>query len=77
MGGVAFTGKSEPAYDWSELESRSQDVSKPCASSNLPVEPSASLANDPPAIDASPRAAPEADRSDLLSLLAAIPSNQS
>jgi hypothetical protein len=51
-----FTRNSEPALDRSHIQSRLDDISKPCASSDLPVEPSASLANDPPAMDD-----PEAD----------------
>ena len=48
MGRVLFTPKSEPAVDWSEIESRLQEISAPSNFSHLPSEPSATLANDPP-----------------------------
>jgi hypothetical protein len=85
LGRVVFTRKAEPVFDWSEMESRLQNISafSPPShlSSDLPLEPSASLANDPPAegdpalIPAAPAAA--SDPLDMLSLLAAIPSNRS
>ena len=53
MGRVLFTAKSEPAIDWSEIESRLQEISAPAGSSELPVEPSARLAHDPSVADAS------------------------
>ena len=43
MGRVVFTPKAEPAIDWSEIESRLQDIS----SSDIPLARSAALANDP------------------------------
>ena len=58
MGRVLFTAKAEPAkaepkINWSEIESRLQEISKPTRPSDLPaaaflpLEPSAPLANDP------------------------------
>ena len=59
MGRVLLTPRSEPAVDWSEIESRLQEISAPARPSDLaaepllsieaslPVEPSATLANDP------------------------------
>ena len=50
MGRVVFTKKAEPTVDWSEIESRLQNSSTPSSqSSDLPVDPSVTLANDPPA----------------------------
>jgi hypothetical protein len=39
VGRVVFTPKSEPAVDWSEIESRLQDISN--SSPELPIEASA------------------------------------
>jgi hypothetical protein len=83
LGRVVFTRKAEPAVDWSEMESRLQDISafSPPShlSSDLPLEPSASLVNDPPAptdslIPAATTAA--SDPLNMVSFLAAIPSNR-
>jgi hypothetical protein len=81
LGRVVFTRKAEPAFDWHQIESRLQDISAASPSSrlppNLPLEPSASPANDPPVLNDSPVTAP-GDPFDMLSLLAAaIPSNRS
>ena len=46
MGSVLFTAKSEPAIDWSEIESRLQEISAGSRPSDA-VEPLATLANDP------------------------------
>ena len=54
MGHVLFSAKSEPAIDWSEIEYRLQEISAPAGSSDLPVEPSATLANDPAVADDPP-----------------------
>ena len=66
MGRVLFTPRSEPAVDWSEIGSRLQEISAPARPSDLaaepllsieaslPVEPSATLANDPAFFDESP-----------------------
>ena len=80
MGRVLFSPKSEPAVDWSEIESRLQEIST--GPSDLPVEPSATLAhdlalaNDPPVTGDRPVINP-GDPLDMLSLLAAIPANRS
>ena len=76
MGRVVFTRKAEPAVDWSEIESRLQDISTGAPSPDLPIEPSATLANDPSASVDPPEIAP-GDPLDMLSLLTAIPSNRS
>jgi hypothetical protein len=54
LGRVLFTAKSEPAIDWSEIEFRFQEISAPARSSDLPVEPSATLAHDPAFADEPP-----------------------
>lgn len=76
MGRVVFAKKVDAALDWSRIESRLQDLSTPSPSSALPIEPSARLANDPPALNRSPVTAP-GDPFDMLSLLTGIPSNRS
>jgi hypothetical protein len=76
VGRVLFTPKSEPAVDWSEIESRLQDISTGAPSPDLPIEPSATLANDPSASVDPPEIAP-GDPLDMLSLLTAIPSDRS
>jgi hypothetical protein len=77
LGRVVFTPKAEPTVDWSEFESRLQDISTPSPqSSDLRVEPSVTLANDPvPLNDEAVTAS--SDPLDILSLLTAIPSNGS
>jgi len=73
---------SEPAINWSEIESRLQENSKPARLSDLAAEaslaPSAPLAHDPALSDKSPakRDRPVSIPGDPLSLLAAIPSNR-
>jgi hypothetical protein len=76
MGRVIFSPKAEPAVDWCEIESRLRDISTGGRSPDLPIEPSATLANDPPASVDPPEIAP-GDPLDILSLLTAIPSNRS
>jgi hypothetical protein len=108
VGRVLFTPKveptkAEPAIDWSEVESRLQEISAPAHLSpdtaiehsvtlandppalnqpeeidNQPaaIEPPATLANDPPAAIDRPVPAPR-DPFEMLSLLAAIPTNRS
>jgi hypothetical protein len=51
LGRILFAAKSEPAIDWSEIESRLQEISTPVRLSDLPVEPSATLAHDPAVAD--------------------------
>ena len=51
MSRVLFSAKSEPANDWSGIQSRLQGISAPAGSSDLPVEPSATLAHDPAVAD--------------------------
>lgn len=62
MGRVFFTAKAEPAkaepaINWSEIESRLQEISAPAragdspAEASLPVEVSATLAHDPALFD--------------------------
>jgi hypothetical protein len=68
VGRVVFTWKAEPAVDWSEIESRLREISTPSfQSSDLPVEPSATLANDPPAPNR-PRVTATSDRPEMPSL---------
>jgi len=76
-----FTRNAEPAVDWSEIESRLRDISISSQSSDLPVEHSATLANDPPAASDPPVTSDRpvihpGDPLDLLSLLTAIPSKR-
>jgi hypothetical protein len=54
LGRVLFNSKSEPAVDWSEIESRLQEISTPAGSSDHSVEPSAGLAHDPALADEPP-----------------------
>jgi len=91
VGRVVFNRKAEPAVDWSEIESRLQDISNPSrSSSDVPIESSVTLANDPPVLIDQPASidqpAPVAqpgtaergrDSFDMLSLLAAFQSNRS
>ena len=85
MGRVLFTSKSEPAIDWSEIESHLQEISVDARTDDLPVKPSATLANDPTLADDQPLTndalvtsdLPVSDPGDMLSLRAAIPSNRS
>jgi hypothetical protein len=51
LGRILFAAKSEPAIDRSEIESRLQEISTPVRLSDLPVEPSATLAHDPAVAD--------------------------
>jgi hypothetical protein len=85
LGRVTFTKKAEPAVDWHEIECRLQDISASSppshVPSDLPLAPSASLANDPPAPD-DPALIPAAttaasDPLHMLSLLTGNPSNRS
>jgi hypothetical protein len=76
LGRVLFTPRSEPAIDWSEIESRLQEISTGAPSLDLPIEPSATIANDPSASVDPPEIAP-GDPLDMLSLLTAIPSDRS
>jgi hypothetical protein len=77
LGRVVFTKKAEPTVDWSEVESRLQDISTPSSQSfDLPIEPSVTLANDPPAASDEAVTA-SSDPLDMLSLLTAIPSKRS
>jgi hypothetical protein len=49
LGRVRFTGKAEPALDWSELESRLREIAgTSCQSSesDFPLEPSGSRAKE-------------------------------
>jgi hypothetical protein len=94
LGRVLFTAKAEPAnagpaIDWSEIESRLQEISagaKPAGDEPLDLTPeaSATLANDPSQANdppASERSSGNVDQpvigDDMLSLLVAIPSNRS
>ena len=88
MGRVLFTSKAEPAIDWSEIESRLLEISTPArprylmVEKALPVEPSATLAHDPAFADELPvttdlSMSNPGDPLDVLSLLAAIPFDQS
>jgi len=65
LGRVSFTSKpkpakAEPVIDWSEIESRLQEISAPARASadlsDLPIEPSATLAHDPAVPDDPPAA---------------------
>jgi hypothetical protein len=92
LGRVLFTAKAEPAkagpsIDWSEIESRIQEISagaKPAGDepSDLAPEASATLANDPPPANDPPATVDQPvsvgdDPLDMPSLLVAIPSNRS
>jgi len=88
LGRVLFTSKSEPAIDWPEIKSCFQEISTPARFHDLPVAPPATLAHEPTVADDQPVANDPLATSDLpvshlgdppemLSLLAAIPSNQS
>ena len=95
MGRVLLTPRSEPAVDWSEIESRLQEISAPARPSDLaaeplhsieaslPVEPSATLANDPtldidlPLMTNDLPVTVPADPLAMLSLLTAVSSNRS
>jgi hypothetical protein len=88
LGRVFFTAKAEPKINWSEIEARLQEISAPPPASDcpveasLPVEPSATLAHDPEISDEPPVTKDEpvsipGDPLDMLSMLAAIPSNRS
>ncbi len=46
MGRIRFTPRSEPAIDWSEIESRLQEISAGARPTDVAVEPSVALAND-------------------------------
>jgi hypothetical protein len=80
--------KAEPKLNWSEIESRLQEISAPSPASvsaaepSLPLEPSATLAHDPDFSDEPPvrREQPVSlpgDPLDMLAMLAAISSNRS
>lgn len=82
MGRVLFTAKAEPAkaepaINWSEIESRLQEISAPIRSSDLrvepslPLEPSASLAHDPALADEPPatRSPPVSNPGDPVEIL--------
>ena len=65
LGRVSFTPKprlekAEPVIDWSEIESRLQKFSAPARAStdlsDLPIEPSSTLAHDPAVADDPPAA---------------------
>jgi hypothetical protein len=96
----AGPAKAKPAIDWSEVESRLQEISAPAhLSPDAAIEHSVTLANDPPALNLpeeienqlatieplanDPPAAidrpvpPPRDPFEMLSLLAAIPTNRS
>ena len=45
MGRIRFTPRSEPVIDWSEIESRLQEISAGARPTDLPVDPSVTLAN--------------------------------
>ena len=82
MGRVLFTPKSEPAIDWSEIELRLQEISTPARSHDLPVAPSATLAYDPTVagdqlVTSDLPVSNLGDPLEMLSLLAAIPSDRS
>jgi hypothetical protein len=56
LGRISFTSKpkpakAEPVIDWSEIETRLQEISAPARAfadlSDLPIEPSATLAHRP------------------------------
>jgi len=81
-----FTAKSAPnagppAINWSEVEARLLAISAPAkstdVSADLPVAPSAPLANDPPAPSDQPATNASDPFEDMLSLLKTIPSNRS
>lgn len=98
LGRVLFSAKAEPLkaepkLNWSEIESRLQQISAPARARDLsdeaalPIEPSSTLAHDPALLDEpseplesetrdQPVSTP-ADPLELLSMLAAIPSNRS
>jgi len=61
VGGVFFTSKSLLAAGWCQIESRLQDISSSSRPSNVPIEPSVTLAIDPPVT-----ADPVIDSGDLL-----------
>src|SRR5207245_777662 len=48
VGRVFFTSKSLLAAGWCEIESRLQDISSSSRPSDIPIEPSVTLATDPP-----------------------------
>jgi hypothetical protein len=90
LGRVLFTAKATsdpgPAINWSEIESRLQEIAAgPRASDlppDLPIEPSATLANDPPAGNDLPVASDQpvinpGDPLEMLSLLTANLSKRS
>jgi hypothetical protein len=65
LGRISFTSKfkpakAEPVIDWFEIESRLQEISAPARASadlsDLPIEPSATLAHDPAVADDPPAA---------------------
>jgi hypothetical protein len=65
LGRISFTSKpkptkAEPVIDWSEIESRLQEISAPVRASadlsDLPIEPSPTLAHDPAVADDPPAA---------------------
>jgi hypothetical protein len=93
LGRVIFSGNAKPGVDWSAIALCLQEISKPSSSSacdaNLGVDPSVTLGNDLPALSdrsaASDEPAPSSDPTimaeldplDLLTFLAADPSQQS
>jgi hypothetical protein len=46
LGRIRFPPRSEPAIDWSEIESRLQEISAGTRPTDLAVDPSVTLAND-------------------------------
>jgi hypothetical protein len=82
VGRVLFASKSEPAIDWCEIEFRLHEISTPARSHALPVEPSPTLTHDPsgandPLVTSDLPVSNFGDPLEMLSLLAAIPSNRS
>src|SRR5437016_4452606 len=61
VGRVLFTSKSLPAAGWFEIESRLQEISSSSRPSDIPIEPSVTLATDSPVT-----ADPVIDSGDLL-----------
>ena len=47
MGRVLFAAKAEPVIDWSEIESRFQEISAPVRPSDFPAQPSMPITHDP------------------------------
>jgi hypothetical protein len=87
LGRVLFTAKATPeaeqAINWSEIESRLQEIAAGPRPSdlppNLPIESSVTLANDPPAANDLPvtREQPVINPGDPLEMLSLLTANLS